>query len=84
MGFSPGRQEVTTKKMMMIMANVIIDFFISWNLVIVNIGYGLLVIFEIKHFSENYAQDKFNSKLIGYINHSVTFATIINYFIFII
>ena len=69
---------------MIIMANVIIDFFISWNLVIVNIGYGSFVIFEIKHFSENYAQYNFNRKLIGYINHSVNFATIINYFIFII
>lgn len=68
----------------MIMATVIIGFFISWNLVIVNIAYGSFVIFEIKHFYENYMQYIFNSKLIGYINHSVTFATIINYFIFII
>ena len=67
------------------MANVIIGFFISWNLVIVNIGYGSFVIFEITHFSENYIQYIFNSKLIGYINHSVTFASIIIiYFIIII
>ena len=66
------------------MANVIIDFFISRDLIIVNIAYGSFVIFEIKHFSENCIQYIFNSNLIGYINHSVTFATIINYFIFII
>jgi hypothetical protein len=65
------------------MANVIIDFFISWNLVIMNIGYGLFDMFEIKHFSENYMQYIFNSNLIGYINQSVTFASIINYFIII-
>ena len=66
------------------MANVIIGFFISWNLVIVNIGYGSFVIFEITHFSENYIQYIFNSKLTGYINHSVTFASIIiNYFYYL-
>jgi hypothetical protein len=48
-----------------------------------NIGYGLFVMFEIKHFSENYMQYIFNSNLIGYINQSVTFASIINYFIII-
>ncbi len=70
--------------MIIMMANVIIGFFISWNLVIVNIGYGSFVILEIKHFYENYMQYIFNSNLIGYINHSVTFASIINYFIIII
>ncbi len=65
------------------MANVIIDFFISRILAIVNIGYGSFVMFENKHFSENYMHI-FNSNLIGYINHSVTFASIINYYIIII
>ena len=65
------------------MVNVIIDFFISRDLIIVNIGYGSFVIFEIKHFSENCMQYIFNSNLIGYINQSVTFASIINYYIII-
>ena len=69
---------------MIIMANVIIGFFISWYLALVNIGYGSFVMFEFKHFSENYIQHIFNSNLIVYINHSVTFASIINYFITII
>ena len=48
-----------------------------------NIGYGSFVIFEIKHFPENYAQYNFSAILIGYFNHSVTFASIINNFIYL-
>jgi CspA family cold shock protein len=41
------------------------------------------LLFSKLRISEYYALYYFNSKLIGYINHSVTFATIINYFIYL-